>query len=197
MKITALKQQIKNPLRISVFVEGKYSFSLSLDEIARQKLKTGKDIGESEIKKLKKLSEEEKIKTRTLNWLLTRPHSQKELTDYLRRKNVNDDLAEHITKEFISRGFQSDEQFAKWWVESRLQSKFFSKRKISFELSRKGIDKQLAEACLENINDRQSLQKLVDKKSRQSRYKDPQKLKTYLLRQGYSYDDINQATKYL
>jgi hypothetical protein len=34
MKITAIKQQVKNPERVSIFVDGKYEFSLSLDELA-------------------------------------------------------------------------------------------------------------------------------------------------------------------
>jgi hypothetical protein len=33
MKITAIKQQVKNPERVSVFIDEKYEFSLSLDEL--------------------------------------------------------------------------------------------------------------------------------------------------------------------
>ena len=33
MKITAIKAQVKNPERVSIFVDDKYSFSLSLDEL--------------------------------------------------------------------------------------------------------------------------------------------------------------------
>lgn len=39
MKITALKAQIKNPERVSVFVDGKYSFSLTINEVIDQKIK--------------------------------------------------------------------------------------------------------------------------------------------------------------
>ena len=41
MKITALKQQIKSADRVSVFVDEKYSFSLSLDDILTHKIKKG------------------------------------------------------------------------------------------------------------------------------------------------------------
>ena len=46
MKITALKQQIKNPERVSIFVDEKYAFSLSLDELVKYKLKNGDELSE-------------------------------------------------------------------------------------------------------------------------------------------------------
>ena len=44
MKITTIKQQVKNPERASIFVDGKYSFSLSLNELVAEKLKIGQEI---------------------------------------------------------------------------------------------------------------------------------------------------------
>ena len=39
MRVSSIKQQVKNPQRVSIFVDGKYSFSLSLDELLREKIK--------------------------------------------------------------------------------------------------------------------------------------------------------------
>ncbi|MEX1995188.1 MAG: hypothetical protein WD887_00210, partial [Candidatus Saccharimonadales bacterium] len=89
MKITSLKQQIKNPERVSIFVDNKYSFSLSLDELVAQKLKKDTQLDEARLKTLKKLSADGKSRARALNWLLIRPHSTRELQDYLRRKKTD------------------------------------------------------------------------------------------------------------
>jgi hypothetical protein len=60
MKITSIKQQVKNPERVSIFVDDQYAFSLSLDELVREKLKNNQEIDQAELKKLKKLSEDGK-----------------------------------------------------------------------------------------------------------------------------------------
>ena len=61
MKITALKQQIKNPERVSFFIDAKYEFSLSLNELVKYKLKTGEELTAADVKKYKKISADGKI----------------------------------------------------------------------------------------------------------------------------------------
>jgi hypothetical protein len=56
MKITAIKQQVKNPERVSIFVDGKYEFSLSLDELVKYKLKNNQELDKADVKKFKKIS---------------------------------------------------------------------------------------------------------------------------------------------
>jgi len=50
MKITAIKQQVKNPERVSVFIDGKYEFSLTLDEVLKEKIKIGLELDKAGIK---------------------------------------------------------------------------------------------------------------------------------------------------
>ena len=78
MKITAIKAQVKNPERVSIFVDDKYSFSLSLDELVKYKIKNGAELDKADIKKYKKLSDDGKLRARSLEWLLNRPHSIRE-----------------------------------------------------------------------------------------------------------------------
>ena len=86
MVITDLKVQVKNPNRASVFVDRKYSFSLTIEQLADSKLKSGQELSEADLKRLKKLSEDGKLKYKVLEWLMVRPHSERELRDYLFRK---------------------------------------------------------------------------------------------------------------
>ena len=62
MTVTALKQQIKNSERVSVFVDGKYSFSLGYNDVIEHKIKLGLELNEPRIKELEKLSAEGKLK---------------------------------------------------------------------------------------------------------------------------------------
>src|SRR5581483_5563795 len=100
MKITALKQQIKNPERVSVFVDGKYEFSLSLDELLRERLKKDTELDKAKVKKLKKTSADGKLRMRSMEWLLNRPRSIREFKEYLYRKKAEPEQVESLIRDF-------------------------------------------------------------------------------------------------
>jgi regulatory protein len=201
MKITAIKAQIKSPDRVSIFVDGKYSFSLTLDQLLEQKLKNNIELDENNIKQLKKLSDEGKLKQRTLEWVLGRPHSTREFRDYLYRKQADKDLIEAWVTEFCTKNYLNDEQFARWFAENR-RRKNKSSRAISAELYSKGIPTQTIHSIVKELEAKDSdtekteieaLQELVNKLRTRPRYHDEQKLKTYLVSKGFSYNDIKQV----
>lgn len=198
MKITQIKQQVKNPDRVSIFLDGKYNFSLTLDQLLNERLKKDDELGEQRIKDLKKLSDEGKIRARALEWLLSRPHSTREFKDYLYRKKAEKDHIEALVEEFTDRKYLNDENFAKWFVELR-QRKNKSKRAIKSELYSKGISPATIQSIVsdksEDSNDPEALINLVNKLSTRTRYSDINKLKAYLISKGFSYGDIKQVLK--
>ena len=82
LKITNLKQAVKNPERVNVFVNEKYEFSLTVSQVVDLKIKVGQCITLDELGEYKKLSEFGKLYQRTLEWVLVRPRSEKEVFDY-------------------------------------------------------------------------------------------------------------------
>lgn len=198
MKITAIKQQLKNPGRASVFVDGKYAFSLNLDQLLEARLKIGQQLEDSRLADLKKRSAEGKLKMRALNWLMLRPHSEHELRQYLRRKKADQRLINDWAEDFKAKNYLNDEDFARWWVETRRLSKLASSRKLIFELRRKGINSEIIKTVIGDSNDDEhsALLALVNKKRQLARYRtDERKLTEYLLRQGFSYGAVKAALK--
>lgn len=193
MKITSLKQQVKNPQRVSVFVDERYSFSLSLDQLIEHKLKKDLELNEADIKKYKKISDDGKLKARALEWVLGRPHSTREFRDYMYRKKAESELIEKLIAEFNERKYLNDESYAKWLVEMRGRANK-SNRAIRSELFKKGIDREVADMILEdNTDEALRLREIIAKKSQLSRYKnDKQKLTKYLISQGYPYSLVKQ-----
>ena len=194
MKITAIKQQVKNPERVSIFVDGKYEFSLSLDELVKYKLKNNDELDKADLKKFKKISADGKLRARALEWLLNRPHSEREFRDYLYRKKVEPEQADSLVDEFIERGYLDNMKFALWFTELQAR-RGKSDRAIKAELFKKGIGRELADETMpESAGDEsQRLKAMIDKKRRLSRYKnDPQKLAKYLTAQGFSWQDVKQ-----
>lgn len=195
MRITSIKQQVKNPERVSIFVDGKYSFSLSLDELVSEKLKNDEEIDGARLKKLKKLSEDGKLRMRALAWVMGRPHSAKEFKDYMWHKKADPELTEKLVEEFAQKKYLDDVGFGAWLVELR-QRGGKSNRQIRAELFAKGLSREDVETVLEGQegSELERLRALVTKKSQLPRYRqDPQKLKQYLVRQGFDYQAINQA----
>jgi regulatory protein len=209
MVITAIKQQVKNTERANIFVDNKYSFSLTLDELVRERLKNGLEIDEARLKALKKLSEEGKLRMKALNWVLLRPHSEREFRDYLYRKKADKELIEAFVEEFTGKNYLNDTEFARWWYEQRAGSNR-SDRFIRSELMKKGVGREIIDELLSSqrepaddpgefglqrdvASERQRLRAVIGKKGKLPRYKaDPLKFKQFLLRQGFSYDDIRQ-----
>ena len=194
MQITALKKQVNNPERVSVFVDGKYSFSLSLDEVIAEKIKTGVELDTAQLKRLQKISTDGKIKARALAWLLNRPHSSREFTDYLRRKKADPELIENLLEIFSAKKYLNDAAYAKWLAELRGRAGK-SDRAIRSELFSKGIDREVIEEVLESGNGEQErLKILIAKKQKIPRYKNNEvKLKQYLVGQGYGYQLIKET----
>lgn len=191
MKITRITQQVKNSERASIFIDGKYSFSLTLNELVAEKLKINQEISEAELKKLKKISDDGKLKARALEWVLNRPRSLREFSDYMYRKKADKDFSIKLAEEFEEKGYLSDEKYAVWLIDVR-RRRGKSERTIQSELISKGVDREIIQQCLGSGGDElERLKELIAKKSKLPKYKtDKKKFTEYLLRQGFKYDDI-------
>jgi regulatory protein len=198
MKITQLKQQIKDTERVSIFVDEKYSFSLTLDQVLQEKLKKGVDIDVEQLEHFKKLSGEGKLRSRALEWLMGRPHSERELRDYLYRKKAEKEQVEVLVTEFLSKNYLNDENFARWFAEGRLR-KNKSERAIKAELMSKGVSPVTIQSVVAQLsdgsrsNDKEALARLVNKLRNRTRYQDTQKLTGYLITKGFSYSEVKEA----
>jgi regulatory protein len=197
MKITAIKQQVKRAGRYSIFVDEKYSFSLSEGALLDQKIYIGLEVSPEQLEAYKDTSKLDKAYSLTLAYVARRLRSEWELWDYFRRKEVDEDAGEQILERLRSYGYVSDLNFARSWVDNRRTLKSVSRRRLMQELRQKHVPDDIVRQVLEDdeTTDIDTLRQLVVKKRTQSRYQDPKKLMQYLAGQGYNYDDIKQALK--
>ncbi len=211
MKITNLSLQQKDKNRVNVIVDGKYRFSLDIFQIADIGIRVGKEYSDEELNLLETESQFGKLYGRALEYSLMRPHSSKEVRDYLYRKTrdtkvrnrktgelsnrpgVSQEVTTRVFDRLVEKGYIDDEKFARFWVENRNLTKGTSQRKLQAELASKGVDRSIADQQLgeSERNDTDELQKIIAKKH--ARYPDEQKFMQYLARQGFSYDDIKSA----
>lgn len=205
MIVTALKAQVRDKSRVNVYIDGVYSLSLDVTQVAELGVHKDKEYTESELQELIDESAYGKLYTRSLEYALTRPRSVREMKDYLYKKTrstrtkegaikpgVSVSITERVLERLIEKGYVDDEKFTAFWVENRNQRKGTSFRKLQNELRAKGVSQVIIEQHLSNTerNEKDELRKVVHKKA--ARYDDEQKLIAYLMRQGFRYDDIKE-----
>ena len=194
-KITSIKPQVKRTDRYSIFVDGKYSFSLSEAEVLNSKIVPNQEVTAEQLAQLKDTAKLDKGFGRALNLLSHRPRSEWELRDYLKRKEYEPEEITIILNKLSKYGYVDDVAFAKLWVENRRLLKPVSQRRLRQELQQKRIPSDVIDQTIssdsEVTDERAVLRELVAKK--RSRYPDRQKLMQYLARQGFSYDAIKDS----
>jgi regulatory protein len=198
MKITAIKAQVKNPERLSIYVNEKYAFSLNYAQLLDEKLHSGLDIDDARLAELKHTSDFGKAYERALNYTMIRPRSIREMQDYARRKKWAPEDTQVIIDKLVAKRYLDDRNFARAWVESRALANKTSQRKLRLELKQKGVADDIIVEALQNAayDETNALKQLIAKKRKLARYAaDEQKLMHYLARQGFGFDDIKEALK--
>ena len=190
-KITSIRQAVKNPERVNVFVNGKYNFSLDVTQLFSVKLKVGQEILVEQLSELQKLSEFGKLYQRTLEWVLVRPRSEREVFDYLNKKIYEKKLDKNyiiqIIEKLKNKKYLDDLKFAEWYVENRFVKKGVSQKRLKMELMKKGVSQKIIEQVLANSgrDEKEEILKIIMKK--RAKY-DDERLIQYLCRQGFSYE---------
>jgi len=206
MKITALKAQVRDKNRINVSVDGKYRLSLDMMQVVELGIRVGLEFTEEELQSIEEESQYGKLYMRSLEYVLMRPRSMREMRDYLYRKTrdtrtktgeirkgVSKDLTERVFNRLSEKGYLNDEKFAQFWIENRNLRKGSSIRKLKSELSSKGVSTEIIDKIFSQSerSDTEEIKKVIAKKAK--RYDDSQKLVAYLVRQGFRYEDIKEA----
>lgn len=195
MKITSIKQQVKRADRYSVFVDEKYSFSLSESALLQSGLARGQELSRQQVDDYKRLSADDKTYNRALRYVAMRPRSTWELKTYLQRKDAPEALIESVVQRLTDLGLLNDATFAATFVRDRQLLRPTSRRKLIMELKKRHLAEEYIQAALqdEEVNESSSLQHVIAKKRRQTKYQDDDKLMQYLARQGFGYGDIKNA----
>jgi regulatory protein len=196
MKITKITQQVKQRDRYSIFVDGKYSFSLSETALLESRLASGQELSREQVDEYKQLSADDKLYNRALRYVAMRPRSVGEIREYLQRKDSPAPLIEQITNKLLKLGLLDDYKFAESFVRDRRLLRSASTRKLRLELQKKRVPSEVIDRVIaeDETDEAALLHELIIKKRRQAKYReDDLKLMQFLARQGFNYGAIKDA----
>lgn len=71
----------------------------------------------------------------------------------LSRREVPSDIAENVISKFITAGLVDDARYAQMYVRTTFSGKTTSRRKLSMELSKRGLTSEVIESALEQISE--------------------------------------------
>lgn len=194
--VTDIKTQVKNQDKVSVYIDGKYSFSLTIVQLAEHKeVRVNSELSGGQLTDLKKLSQFTKQYLRVVSLVYARPRSEYEIRTKLRLKKLEPEEIDELIIKLTTDDYLNDQKFAEWWVSSRKSTRSISSLKLKSELAQKGIKPELAGEVISEIftpeDELSALKELIEKKK--DKYDDQQKLMSFLASRGFNYAQIKEA----
>jgi len=188
-KITALRFQKRNKDRVNVYIDGQFAFGLAAIEAAR--LRVGQTLSDDDVARLRVRDEVERAYERALNFLSYRPRSEAEVRRNLYKKDVEDEVVEVVVERLTRAGLVDDREFARYWVENRLQFNPRGARALRHELRGKGIPDAIIAGALADLDEEVAARQVAEAGARRLAHLEPRdfrrKLGAYMARRGFSY----------
>lgn len=193
MLITAVEPRRK--AMCALYLDGEFVMNLDARTLIENRFDVGREIDDEDLHEIINLSNERRAKEKAL-WLISyRDHSKKELADKIKR-TCDGESAEKAVERMEELGLVNDELYAQRYANKLIFSKHMSKKAVAFELAHKGIDKDIAEEILEDIDvdECEQIREVINKKYKNlNDEKIKRRAVSALQRLGYRWDDIRSV----
>lgn len=182
-----------------VFADGKEIGIFHEKTLNKLKIENNKEYGEEYIKKFELIKKIKLARKKAEDILNYRDHSEKELYKKL-IKHTEKEIAKYVIKYMKKRGIVDDFKYATNLAQKLIFKKNKGKNLAILEITKKGIDKDIAKKVVLNLNCDfvEQIKTLISKKHKEKLkdYESRKKLISSLLRRGYCYGDIDTAIKF-
>lgn len=192
MKITKLNFSKKG--NVVIYADEEYLMSVPHEVFLKSKIKLNSCITEEEVEEILKNANDYKAKEKALRLLSFRAHSKQELKNKIKRVS-GDASAESATQKMEDLGLINDKNYALTYAKELFFRKFYSIKRVKYELSKKGIDKDIISEAIDEISpdEEDILKTAFDRKfyNKIKTEKDMNRAYMYFGRLGYSFLQIN------
>jgi regulatory protein len=195
-KITDIRDQVRDPERVSLFIDGKFRLGLPRLVVAEKGLRVGQILTARDLEELEALDEVSKAVNQSIRLLSYRPRSRRELQIRLERKDFSPEAIESALGQLAEQGYVDDQEFARYWIENRAENRPRGKRLMASELRQKGVSKEIVDEALDEaeIDELDDAMKLARRRSNQLRGLDnvawQRRMTGFLQRRGFGWETI-------
>jgi regulatory protein len=184
-----------------VFLDGKFAFSLDNELIIKESLKVGRELSPPDIAALTGADLFQRCLNAALHFLSFRPRSESEIRDRLERQGYDSENIDRAIAQLKRLSLVDDTAFAEFWKENRNSFRPRSRKMVKLELRRKGLETDVIDGVVENIDDKENAYRAALVKARTLSTTDfgvfQRKLGGYLQRRGFDYAVINAVVRQL
>ncbi len=177
----------------AVYIDGEFFNNIDSYILDISGFSVGSEVSGAELKLLESKSNNRRAYSKALYLLGFRDYSEKEMQNKL-KLDFTDDAIENTIEKLKEQKLLDDEKFASKYADVLIFEKKFSKKMAVYELTKKGIDKQISESIVDNIDidEKDQIKDLISRKYKDA-YND-EKVKrraiAFLQRHGYKIQDI-------
>jgi regulatory protein len=204
--VTAVEAQKKATDRVSIFVEGRFSFGIHSEILLQRSIRVGDRLSSADIQTLRREDAFFRARSRAYHLLAYRSRSRREVEQRLTAAGFEPPVVDRVVRRLEELELLDDRAFAVDYATARVRSKGYGPARIRNELFRKGIPAAEIQSALDRAYGKVSPSELALAAGRkilsrldgvEDARKRRQRLTAYLARRGFSYDEMQAALEEL
>lgn len=196
MVVTNIESITKTKYR--VFIDDEFAFVLYKGELFKYQIRKDEEVSEETITRIKNEVLIKRAKLRAMRLLNAMPRTEQQLREKLAQNEYPEDVIDAAVSYVKSFGYINDEAYVRNFIISKRNSK--SKREIVMLLGQKGLRGEMVDNIVEEMYAEESELSTIKEIMRKKRWnpsemeeKEKQKMFGYLMRKGFSYEEIRRA----
>jgi len=198
-KITRLVAGKSREKRVNVHLDGKYAFSLLAEVVLKEGLRVGQELSDEDQERLTGVDGYQRCLNAAIRFLGYRPRSEAEIRQRLLKHGYDGANIDKAIARLKEQGLVDDTAFARFWIENRESFSPRSRRLTKLELQRKGLDIEVIDQIVSEVDDSDSAYRAALSKARRLSPADYQvfrrRLAQYLGRRGFDYEVIKETVE--
>lgn len=199
MDITQIKKSPVSKTLNEVYIDDEYAFSLYENNLKALGIKEGKALSAETLSdKIYPVIYKNALRD-ALSYIAKVNCTKGQVLNKLKYKKYPDEIIERVMAYIEEAGFIDDYEYALSFAKLSVR-KGKGERYISFELLKKGVKEEIIKEVISLCCEEADILPLAEKRlniilkgKEKPDYKDLNKLKEYLIRQGYGYEKVSEA----
>lgn len=199
--ITAIKRNVNNPNRCSVYVDGVFQCSCNIDIATTLSLRIGLEVTDDVLSELNRLDRRIALKQKIWRFATYKPRTVAQITEKLNQLECTEEERGDVLSWLVEFKQVDDSQYAKNFVEASKEHKPLSPSEIRRRLSAKGVSKSIITDVIEStVTGKDVLDgalRVAEKKlatmMAEEKTKQRERIHRFLTTRGYSWNVVKET----